>query len=142
MQNTNWLAIVASVVFAMALGFLWYGVLFLDSWMAGNGLVENGDTSMLKYGVEVAVSSTPMIINTFAMVAYALFMNWLITKTGDTTWLKGAKLGAALGLISYTGIALTNLFAANDYSLTRVDGGYTFLLFTVMGAIIGGWRKQ
>jgi len=37
-NKINWLAILASAVAGMALGFLFYGVLFLDIWAAGNGL--------------------------------------------------------------------------------------------------------
>lgn len=142
MNNINWLAIVAAAVAGMAIGFLWYGALFQDAWMAGNGIVPNGDTSMIKHGVEIEVSMKPMIFNTIAMIAYALFMNWLVTKTGDTTWIAGAKLGLILGVIHYIGISVNNLFAATDYSLTRVDGSYAVALWTVMGAIIGGWRKD
>ena len=35
-----------------------------------------------------------------------------------------------------------NLFAMNPMSLTTVDGSYALVLFTVMGAILGGWQKK
>ncbi|MCB0648373.1 MAG: DUF1761 domain-containing protein [Saprospiraceae bacterium] len=141
MRNTNWLAIAAAVVAGMAIGFLWYGALFQNQWMAGNGISMNGDIT-LKDGVEQPMSSMPMIANTLAMVIYAIFMDWLIFKTNDTTWAKGATLGLILGLVMLVGVYVGNLFAMAPMSLSMVDGSYSLVLFTAMGAIIGGWRKK
>ena len=69
--KTNWLAIAASVVVGMFIGFLWYGMLFQNQWMAGNGFTMEGD-KMFKNGAEIPISSTPMIVNTVAMLVYAL----------------------------------------------------------------------
>lgn len=141
MRNTNWLAIAVSVVAGMAIGFLWYGALFQNQWMEGNGITMDGDT-VLKDGIEQVSSSTPMIINTLAMAIYAIFMDWLINKTQDTSWAKGATLGLILGLVMVVSIYVGNLFAMSPISLTMVDGSYSMVLFTVIGAIIGGWRKK
>ncbi len=141
MRNTNWLAVAAATVAGMAIGFLWYGALFQDQWMAGNGISMDGDT-VLKDGVEQPMSSMPMVINTLAMIIYAIFMDWIIFKTNDTTWAKGATLGLILGLVMVVSVYVGNLFAMAPMSLSMVDGSYALVLFTVMGAIIGGWRKR
>lgn len=141
MRNTNWLAVAAAAVAGMAIGFLWYGALFQDQWMAGNGISMDGDT-VLKDGVEQPMSSMPMVINTLAMIIYAIFMDWIIFKTNDTTWAKGATLGLILGLVMVVSVYVGNLFAMAPMSLSMVDGSYALVLFTVMGAIIGGWRKR
>lgn len=141
MRNTNWLAVAAAVVAGMAIGFLWYGALFQNQWMAGNGISMDGDI-VFKDGVEQPMSSMPMIVNTLAMIIYAIFMDWLIFKTNDTTWAKGATLGLILGLVMLVGVYVGNLFAMAPMSLSMVDGSYSLVLFTVMGAIIGGWRKK
>ena len=88
MGRTNWLAIIACVVAAMAIGFLWYGALFNEQWMAGNGITMEGD-NMFKNGIPRPYSNSPMIINTIVMLIYALIMNWLIHKTRDTSVVKG-----------------------------------------------------
>lgn len=38
-NKINWLVIFVFVVAGMVLGFFFYGVLFLDIWVAGNGLI-------------------------------------------------------------------------------------------------------
>ncbi|HMQ48636.1 MAG TPA: DUF1761 domain-containing protein [Saprospiraceae bacterium] len=140
-NKTNWLAIIVAAVAAMALGFLWYGVLFQEQWMAGNGITVEGD-KMFKYGTEMPISSLPMIINTVAMIIYALMMNWLAVKSGSTTFKKGATLGAFVGFIVLLSTYVSNRFAANPTTLSMVDGVYSLALFMIIGTIVGGWRKQ
>lgn len=139
--KTNWLAIAASVVVSMLMGFLWYGVLFQSQWMAGNGFTMEGD-KMFKNGAEIPMSATPMIVNTVAMVVYALIMNWLLNKMNISTWQSGALAGGVIGLLMAFGILTGNMFAQNPMSLSLVDGSYSFLLFVLIGAIVGGWRKK
>ena len=140
-MKTNWLAIVVCLIVGMALGFLWYGALFQNQWMAGNSITMTGD-QMFKNGVAMDMSMTPMIFNTIAMLVYALVMNWLIQKTGSNDLVSGLTLGAVIGGIHLFGIITGNMFAGNPMSLSMVDGSYTFILFAVMGAILGAWQKK
>lgn len=140
-RKTNWLAIITSVVVTMLIGFLWYGVLFQGQWMAGNGITMEGE-KMLKNGAEMPMSPMPMVVNVVAMAIYALVMNWLLGKMNVSTWQTGATIGAAVGLMMFLGILTGNMFANNPMSLTLVDGSYSFLLFVLIGAIVGGWQKK
>jgi hypothetical protein len=139
-MKINWISIIIALVASMAIGFLWYGALFQTQWMAGNGITMEGE-KMLKHGIEVPVTSAPMIFNTIGMIIYALFMSWLIGKTGDNTWAKGGTLGFILGLILCIGVFLNNMFASSPSSLSMVDGSYALILWTAIGAIIGGMKK-
>jgi hypothetical protein len=142
MQNkTNWIAIIASMVVGMAIGFLWYGMLFNQQWMDGNGITMEGE-KMFKNGVERPASMMPMVLNALAMIVYGILINWLVNKTSSFTWASGATLGAVIGLITLIGIYIGNLFAGNPLSLTMVDGSYSFVIFTLIGAVVGGWRKS
>lgn len=142
-NKTNWLAIVASVVVSMIIGFLWYGVLFVDQWMAGNGItVSEDETAMFKDGVALDMSMTPMIVNIFFMVVYAFIMNWLINKTNSYGWQSGMMVGLAVGVTHTLNVIVGNLFASNPSSLSMVDGSYSLVLFTVMGTVIGAMQKR
>lgn len=140
-RKTNWLAIAAAVIAAMVIGFLWYGALFQDQWMAGNGITQEGE-KYLKNGVEMPMSATPMIFNTIAMILYALVINWLLGRMGVSNWMDGAMTGGVIGLLMAVGEHTGNLFANNPSSLSMVDGSYSLVLFALMGAIIGGWQKK
>ena len=144
--NTNWLAVAAATIGGMVTGFLWYGVLFVDTWMAGNSITVTGEgdaIKMFKNGAEqTAGAVNPMIFNFLAMIAYALLMNWLLKRANATTLQDGATIGAVIGTISVIGIFINNLFAATATSLSMVDASYAFVLFTFMGAVLGGWQKK
>ena len=137
----NWIAVIVAIVIGNGLGFLWYGALFQDLWMAGNSITMEGET-MLKNGAEIPMSSTPMIFNTIAMLVYALLINWLIGRAGANSWMEGAKVGGAVGLIMAIGVFTGNMFAHNPASLSMVDGSYVLVLFVAFGALLGGWQKQ
>lgn len=142
-NKTNWLAIVASVVVSMVIGFLWYGALFQQQWMTGNGItVSEDETAMFKDGVALDMSMTPMIVNIFFMLVYALIMNWLINKTNSYGWQSGMMVGLAVGVTHTLNVIVGNLFASNPSSLSMVDGSYSLVLFTVMGTVIGAMQKR
>lgn len=141
MKNVNWLAVLAALGASMLIGFLWYGQFLHEAWMVGNGITMEGE-KYFKNGLEMPMSPMPMIINSIVMVAYALFMNWLINMTGDATWQRGAMLGAAIGCIMALSIYVNNNFAFTPHSLTRVDASYALVLWTIIGAIMGGLRKK
>ena len=141
--KVNWMAIVACVIACMGIGFLWYGALFQAPWMAGNGITMTDDHSkMLKNGVEIPMSATPMILNTVAMIVYALLINWLINKNNANNLVSGATIGFIIGLISCIQVFIGNLFAANSNTLSMVNGSYALVVFTVIGAILGAWQKK
>jgi hypothetical protein len=142
MENkTNWIAIIVTTVVSFALGMIWYGFLFSQSWASANNFTIEGE-KMFKNGVEVPMSATPMILNLGAIFIYALLINWLIKRTGANTWLEGAKVGGAMGLIMAIGVYIGNSFAMNPTILTAIDGGYSFIMYTLMGAILGGWPAK
>jgi len=139
--KTNWIALIVSALVGVAMGWLWYGMLFTNAWMAGNGITEV-DGKMFKNGVEMPMNMLPMVVNIISLLVYAYLMNWLINKTSSFSLQSGATLGCVIGLIHLFGIYTGNRFAGNPTSLSMVDGFYTFLLFVVMGAIIGSWRPK
>ena len=143
MNNINWKAIIASVVASMVIGFLWYGAIFQNHWMAGNGIsMSEDETKMFKNGAEMDMSFTPMIVNTIFMIIYALIMNWLLNKLNARNLQSGAMVGLAVGVTHLMNVIVSNLFAANPSSLSMVDGSYSLVLFTVMGAILGAMQKH
>ncbi len=142
MGKTNWLAIIVASAVGMGIGFLWYGLFFQDTWMAGNFITMADENTLIKHGETIPTSATPMIINTIAIVVLALLTNWLQNYTDQTSASEGGLLGFIVGIFAAINILLTNLFAANSISLTAIDASYVLVLFTMMGLIIGAWRKN
>ena len=125
----------------MFIGFLWYGVFFNEQWMAANGFTLQGE-KMFKNGQEIPMNPTPMVVNVIAMAVYALVLNWLFGKMNVSTWQTGAVIGASIGLLMFLGVLTGHMFAMRPSILITVDGSYAFVLFTVIGAIVGGWTKK
>lgn len=141
--RTNWIAVIASTVAGMALGFVWYGMLFLSTWAAGNGFTfDETHTKAFKNGVEVVPNmGMQMGGNALGMVVFALLMNWLLRRQGVSTWQGGATTGAVVGLIGMVGVFVGNLYSMAPTSLSVCDGCYTLVLFTIIGAIMGGMKR-
>jgi len=142
-RKTNWIAIVVAAVAAMVIGFLWYGPLFSKPWMAAYGFtMDEANQKLFKDGVELPMDMTPMIFNTLAMFVFAFLMNWLTARAGANTWAEGAKIGAIVGIFVGATRCLGLLFAAEPGSLLPIEGLYPVVQLSVMGAILGGWKKK
>lgn len=147
MQKINWLALLAVTVAGMFIGFLWYGAFFMDLWseavgFTGPGLTTEGE-AVFKNGEPITLDPvTPMIINAVSMVIYGVIMNWLVVQTNRTSFSGGAMLGAIVGVIPLLTSYVGNRFSADPTILSIIDGSYYIVLFAVIGAIMGGWRKK
>ncbi len=140
--RTNWLALLVSALAGVALGWLWYGMLFMHQWMDGNGFAMTADGGMTHNGTVVPMDMTPMVCNLVAMLVYAYIINWILQRTSMTTAAGGAQLGFAIGVMAMVGAFIGNMFAMRPMSLSWVDGGYVLVLFTLIGTIVGGWQKK
>lgn len=146
-KTFHWPAVLVAALAGMFIGFLWYGLFFNTQWseavgFTGPGLTEMGG-DVFRYGEPVVLDPvTPMIINVIGMIAFALIFSWLVAKTGMTTWINGATIGLIVGLVPVIAQFLSNMFAMTPSSLSFIDGSYYLVLFTVIGAVVGGWRKR
>lgn len=141
MKQTNWLALLISIIIGMALGFLWYGALFMEQWSTVHNIVVENDI-FFKNGNQVESSPIPMILNFVGLIFYSLILNWLIRKTEMWGFLNGAIIGLTVGTVACIDIILNNLFAFNPSIASLIDGSYIIVILTVMGGIIGAWRKK
>lgn len=82
----NHLAAWVCIILLHALGFLWYGVLFGEQWMAMVGMDEA--TAQAN-----APSPSIWILNAVAIIAPVYLLAWLLAKLGVTDGLRGAGIG-------------------------------------------------
>jgi hypothetical protein len=88
-------------------------------------------------------SPMPYIIAlaTALVVAYAIA--WLLPKLGAPSVGSGARTGATLALALIGATLATNYgFEARSLSLWLINTGYMVIGMSVMGAIVGGWKKK
>ena len=131
----NHAAVWVCVVLSLVLGFLWYGPLFGDPWMQMVGL-DRATVEANPPGASI------WITNLIASVLPLYVLAWLFTKMNVSSALKGAWIGF---LITFSFVFLSDmtgdLFAKNPYALSWITGGYSVVLMTISGAILGGWTK-
>ena len=59
---------------------------------------------------------------------------------GKTTFTWGIAAGLLAGIWTFCAIAIHSLFELKSWRLIFINGGYSVVSLTVMGAIIGAWR--
>ena len=139
--SLNWLAILASAVACMVLGFLWYSpVLFARPWMALMGIDPEDKETLAKMRKEAG----PMYGQAFiCSLVSATFLAIVITRmlVPPENLLRGLKIsfGIWLGfvaMVQYTGV----LFAKKPMKVFLIDTGYQLVCYLIMGAIITLWQ--
>lgn len=133
-QQINYLAVVAAAVATFMLGAAWY-ITLSEQWMSLTGLTEEKI-------VQSGGDSKAMIISFITYLLGAYSMATLFKAIGLKTWQTGAMTGALIGAFLIGG----NIFSNNAYELKPIElsilnAGFSAVSCTVMGAILGAWRK-
>ena len=132
-MKTNYLAVAACILVNMGLGMTWYSI-FANAWMSGHGITMEM--------VEKNASATPYIATAVAAVVSGLILSHLFQRMNITGWMEGAKTGALIGLLPFVSTVASYLFSQKSLGLGVLDGGYMLVLYTLYGALIGGWQKK
>jgi hypothetical protein len=124
------------IVLMHAFGFLWYGPLFGETWMA---LVKMDQATMEQGSMNASI----WILNSVAIIAPIYLLSWLFTKMNVTSGLQGA-LVAFLIVFCFHHLPLmnANMFAGEPYGLAWITGGYSLAWLTVSGFMLGAWTKR
>lgn len=131
----NHAAVWVCFVLLTALGFLWYGPFFGESWMQHVGL--DMDTVQ-----ENPPGAGIWITNAIATIIPLYTLAWLFVRLRIESALQGLLVGFA---IAFSFVFLSDMsgdmFAQRPYGLSWITGGYTMVALAVSGAILGAWRK-
>ncbi|MDO3642459.1 DUF1761 domain-containing protein [Mucilaginibacter sp. L3T2-6] len=131
-SHINWLAIAVAALSAFMVGGIWYSrPLFGNAWMIDSNLnmeqIQAGNKGKI-FGF-TAIFSLLMAVNLGMFLADA--------KT-DLAW--GTTAGFLAGIWTFSAIAIHSLFELKSWRYILINGGYSLVSLTLMGAIIGAWR--
>lgn len=131
----NHLAILVCTILFFALGFMWYGALFGERWMA-----------MVNIDMEAAQANPPgagvWITNIISCVVPLYLLAWLFTKLDVTSGVRGAAIGfIIIFCFHHLPTMVSNMFAQAPYGLAWITGGYELVGMSISGFILGAWRK-
>ena len=125
MGEIIWLSIPVCVIAAFVIGGVWYGPVFRKAWMEDTGMTEAGPGHPAKVFGGAAV---------FALIG-ALAVSVLLDRT--TGVLANTSGGIVIGVAAAGAFGINYMFAAKPRRLLYIDGGYTIIMYGVMGLIVG-----
>jgi len=129
--DVNWLAVLVAALVPMALGALWYSVLFARPWMRAVG--RNAE-DMTGAAPGYFLSAVAAIVTSYTL---ARVVRWAeVDDLGN---------GLLVGLLLWIGfvatiIAVQTYFGGRSRTLWAIDAGYWLVSLLVMGAIHGAWE--
>lgn len=128
----NYPAIFLAAVLSFVVGAAWYSPLLFDkAWMREAGLDE-AKLRSARLGKVFTLSFVCMLVMAFNLAAFL---------GAKATWSFGAFAGFATGLGWVTmSLGVLYLFEQRSLRLWLINGGYQVVSYTLMGALIGGWK--
>ncbi|WP_153797710.1 DUF1761 domain-containing protein [Foetidibacter luteolus] len=141
-SSINWLAVLVAGISAFVVGGIWYSPgLFGKAWMKDSNLNEEEIKRSNKgkiFGF-TAIFSLLMAANLAMYLADgpATCPDGCFQKT-NLAW--GTMAGFLTGIWTFCAIAIHSLFELKSWRLIFINGGYSIVALTLMGAIIGLWR--
>jgi hypothetical protein len=130
MPEINLLAVLIAAVSSFIIGGLWYSpLLFEKAWQRETGMTEEH----LKGGNMALIFSVAFVLIFLAALVFAMFL-------GPNAGLGfGTSAGFGAGLFWAAGsLGVIYLFERRSLKLWLINGGYLTVMFTAIGAILGG----
>lgn len=142
MSTINWLAVLVAGISSFVVGGIWYSPgLFGKAWMKDNGFTEDD----VKKGNKGKIFGWTLIFSLLMAANLGMFLvdppSTCPTGCGiktDISW--GATGGFLAGIWTFCAIAIHSLFEQKPWRLILINGFYSLVALTLMGAIIGVWR--
>jgi len=140
--SINWLAVLVAAISSFVVGGVWYSPgLFGKAWMKDNNLTEDD----MKRGNNGKIFGWTFIFSLVMAANLGMFLAdppatcpaGCGIKT-DIGW--GATGGFLAGIWTFCAIAIHSLFEQKPWRLILINGFYSMVALTLMGAIIGLWR--
>jgi len=138
----NWLAVLVAGLSSFVIGGIWYSPgLFGKAWMKDNNLTEQDvkNSSKGKIFGWTIIFSLLMAANLgmFLGDAPSTCPTGCVPKV-NLEW--GATAGFLAGIWTFSAIAIHSLFEQKTWRIILINGFYSLVSLTIMGAIIGVWR--
>lgn len=129
----NWPAVLVAAISSFAIGGVWYNPKVLGTaWMNDSNLtqeqIKNGASPLKIFGFAFI----------FSLMSSANLAAFLAEPTTTCSW--GAIAGFLAGIWTFCAIATHSLFEQKGWRYIFINGGYSVVQLTVIGAILGCWR--
>jgi len=134
-MKINYLAVLVSAVLYWLLGWLWFGVLFAQRWMALEGITM-AQAQKLNVPVHFGISFLLGLLMAFIL---ANVCAWRNANTAG----RGAAVGVLLWIGFVAPVAYTNsIYEGRPSALFAINYFYPLVGLWLMGIVIGLWKKK
>ena len=136
--NINYWAVLAAAVSSMVVGFLWYGLIFKDRWMALMGITPDSMKSMKMTANQAYAIQFVASLLMACVLSKVLFFNLYLS-------LDGAMLGASVGFWAWLGFVVPVtlgivLWEGKPWKLWLINASHYLVTLVVMGVILSLWK--
>ena len=131
-------AVIVAGLIQFFVGWLWYGMIFMNQWIEATGISPDAGQSMS--GGQMAVMYVGSLVS-FLMTYY--IMAHFVSYTKSTTAKQGMQTGfwLWLGFVA-TVLSVNVIYTMKPFSLLLIDGGYWLVSMLAGGALLAIWRKK
>jgi hypothetical protein len=134
-MKINYVAVFICAVLYFLLGWLWYGVLFGQRWMALEGIATSQ---------EPASKMATQFITSFLL---GLLMAFVLANVCAWRNANTAARGAAIGVLLWIGFVgpvtfTTNMYEGRPKLLFAINNFYPLVGLWMMGMVLGLWKKK
>lgn len=131
--DVNWLAVLVATIAHQALGALWYGVIFRDTWMKAIGMNPEE--------IERQAPGGEMVFGIVASAVSVVTLGLVLTAYTDPSTGDGIVLGLLAGVGFVTAATFMNgAYEQKKPVLSAMFGAYYTLGLMIAGGILGAWR--
>lgn len=142
MSSINWWAVLVAGLSGFVVGGIWYSPgLFGNAWMKDSNLTEED----IRKGNKGKIFGFTAVFSLLMAANLAMFLADGPSncpegcyQKADLSW--GAMAGFLAGIWTFCAIAIHSLFELKSWRHIFINGGYSVVALTLMGAIIGLWR--
>ncbi|QHS57608.1 DUF1761 domain-containing protein [Mucilaginibacter sp. 14171R-50] len=128
----NWPAVIVAALSGFIVGGIWYAPpVFGNAWMRDSNLTAE----QVQKGNKAKIFGFTLL---FSLIMAANLAAFLAAPKTDVSW--GATAGFLAGVWTFGAIAIHSLFELKGWRYIFINGGYSVVSLTIMGAIIGIWR--
>jgi hypothetical protein len=130
------LAILVATLCYFGLGAVWF-TFFRSAWLESVGRTME---ELQASGISPALAYIVALLLTLVL---ALFLSWLIQKTGPLTVGHGVQVAIVLWFCTiFATFATEYAFEARSIKAVAVVTGYPLVGMVLMGAVLGGWSRK
>ena len=136
--NTSWAAVLLATLAFYMVGFVWYGFLFQDLWLASSGMTE-------EQTMAIAENKGAMMFvwGLLLTLAQALGLLWVLNLAGAKRLAASLKITFWLFvMIAAPLLAYTCLYGTYPLEGILMDYGHILLGWLAMGAIYAAFRGK